>query len=94
MSLSGFLLQRIAEDEAAERARLAVACGLIDKPTPAQDLRMRQTFAGAAIGIRAELRRAQIAIWQSVAPVLGVRMIKAMALPYAGHPDYREEWRP
>lgn len=27
-------------------------------------------------------------------PLLAERILRTLALPYAGHPDYRDEWRP
>lgn len=81
MTLVEFLLARIAEDE--ERRLLELAGGET-AALPA----IRHTAAGAGVALSAQLRRI------SVLHPFGMPFNRARAAKYAGHPDYREEWRP
>jgi hypothetical protein len=44
--------------------------------------------------------RAEILSWRptvdniELSSLVATALLKLIALPYAGHPDYREEWRP
>lgn len=81
-----FLLARIAEDEVNVRSWQYA------QPAPVR----RRALA------ECEAKRRMIAHWQAVdwqgEPAVTrdymVGFLKLMALPYAGHPHYRSDWRP
>jgi len=83
--LAEFLLARIAEDEAAyESAYVAYLDGFPFTPT--------------RVLAECETKRRIVelcAYWQRPVDGLdGEDILRLLALPYADHPDYREEWRP
>ena len=86
MELVRFLLARIAEDEAAAaRARgVAVPPGL-----PDADRVLAECAAKRGV---VQLQRTDLTDdpddWEAT------EVLCFLALPYAGHPDYRREWRP
>ncbi len=95
MTLSEFLVARIAEDE-----------GLVGAEPPRyepRDMRIEWGEVGAIsevllIGearLRAECeaKRRIIELCRSVPP-LWSEILRHLALPYADHPDYRDEWAP
>ena len=93
LTLPDFLLARIAEDEARARpawearsARRVLGLPLEPAwPTPDRVL------------AECEAKRRIVGIWvESGFVERGVmdEVIDALALPYAVHPDFREEWRP
>jgi hypothetical protein len=91
MTLAEFLLTRIAEDEAVARrgfgmtdGRVLAECGakrrIVELVTEEQPLDQGH-WEGHGSGER----------WVADhAP----EVLRLLALPYAGHPDYRAEWRP
>jgi hypothetical protein len=90
--LSDFLLARIAED--TERARYGQAhpgSGLAVNPVECEAKRRivdeLVTFH-AALGQRMESTDPRV-----VAYVSFERVARYLALPYANHPDYQDEWR-
>lgn len=101
--LTGFLLARIAEDEFA--ARLAYAT---EKRWVAQVGSGVLGLSGAAVLAECEAKRGIVEqadgllakeVAAGDASALGAKLMheivsRYLALPYAGHPDYREEWRP
>jgi len=105
IDLSDFLLARIAEDEAAARAALATP---LDSFPPAGSWdpvrvlaecdarRQLIDLAYEATGLdqTVDLERRVNARSDSGVRYLGDRILGALALPYAGHPDYQQEWRP
>jgi hypothetical protein len=102
MTLTDFLLVRIAEDEAS------VAHPPHNDQYPHDDMRIGWTEVGAisevlTIGearLRAECeakRRIveQAAFWESEPAGRTLDYVaRLLALPYVDHPDYREEWKP
>jgi hypothetical protein len=108
--LADFLLARIAEDEefalrypptAAARPRALAECsakrGLIAYCTPDDDTGNALLSALADPSIDAAL----LAQVEPFARAMGAEMDRALlhvlrylALPYADHPEFREEWRP
>ncbi len=102
-SLAGFLLARIAEDEVKARHRDEVTFGperrriadesRFDPHDPARVLaeceakrRIVERFnllAEGGDGHEAMYRRSEM-----------VGVLRALALPYADHPEFRSEWRP
>jgi hypothetical protein len=87
MTLTEFLLQRIAEDEAR--------CG----PADADGLRFCDADEGdhyraARVLAECEAKRRIIAWYGDGGDVGdGGEFLSILALPYADHPDYRAEWR-
>ena len=112
MTLTEFLLARIAEDEAAAQAATTsrgstiytdarrggkrAALNHITRWDPARvlaeceakrrivDYRERVARESAVTGV--PLFEAQLSAYHAA--------LRALALPHADHPDYREEWRP
>jgi hypothetical protein len=99
MTLTDFLLARIAEDEASIRADLVGR----DYPDPLR------SFVECDVKRRVmELHRPHdsdpdycvtCSAWEACGcmggrPLHPCPTIKALALPYADHPDYRAEWKP
>lgn len=87
MTLTEFLLARIAEDEADARGDTLGAVIPQDCWGPDRVL------------AECEAKRRIVDACQNVEQVhaaefLADRMLAFLALPYADHPDYREEWRP
>jgi hypothetical protein len=118
MTLTDFILQRIAEDEAAAREAIRMRDRIDfirppevpdlafeaweDAPVPFVAVGPERVLAECEAKRRIVKRaqRASEAFRQSINPVTsGVAMtmdlvLTDLALPYADHPDYREEWRP
>jgi hypothetical protein len=103
-----FLRVRLAEDEAAARAWLpfgnpdAAARDHVARHDPARVLRevdaKRRIIEAAedASGIDAQLD-GQLRVGrrdEAIEPYVGDVILRALALPYADRPDYRDEWRP
>lgn len=98
MSLAEFLLARIAEDEAAARDPqwLALEYGVDSFGRDA--FRTRVLAECEAKRRIVELQAANdddrhLPGFYYKAQMIE-RILRALALPYADHPDYRQEWRP
>lgn len=99
--LVGFLLARIAEDEAAARESVEYeenvweAAGWLPPSRVLAECEAKRRIVEQYAD--AERRRVADPLDMAVAPrrVFALeRVLRALALPYADHPDYREEWRP
>lgn len=92
MNLVEFLLARIAEDEAAADTTHYQYCGVND------DMGPTKCDCGIPARLLAECdaKRRIIAIAAEVIDLADVMLdvLKALALPYADHANYRVEWRP
>ena len=91
LTLTDFLLARVAEDEkwADARNRTEWHEGHIVK--------MADTAVVAYIRKECEAKRQMVEWYQAVAASsykTSMGFLTRLALPYADHPDYREEWRP
>lgn len=96
-TLTGFLLARIAEDEAGARmaprewwsTRLLAECEakrrIVDLHRPSTD--HGENFNPYCVGCWEEGG-------EDGAPSFPCRTARYLALPYADHEDFREEWRP
>jgi hypothetical protein len=104
MTLSEFLLARIAEDEAAARAQLELRAkrypGEIAEPGPAYEVDRGWWLLADPARVLAEceakrriVERVTDVAWTGSYAVRDV-VLGLLALPYAAHPDYRDEWRP
>lgn len=82
MELAEFLAARIAEDEmqAAKHQEAASRHGFGDYP--------------ARVLIECEVKRRIVALHAHQEGFFTPDELRALALPYADHPDYRQEWRP
>lgn len=94
MTLPDFLLARIAEDEAeaqkgalragvgtGPRYRIVAECGARRRIVELHDgVLKRELAARDASALGADLMHGDV--------------LRLLALPYADHPDYRQEWRP
>ena len=124
VTLTEFLLERIAEDEES------LPCENCGRPVEPDGPREDGDFGHVAAALRADDPEAQ-EFWADPCPspeptrralaeceakrriveecqrILGVKwweyedapgladsVLSSLALPYAGHPDYRDEWRP
>lgn len=96
--LTEFLLARVAEDEAdasaASEHRLWVISQADDRIV--NDAGHMQRFMPSRILAECEAKRRIVSLCSPIIPSdCGVpEVLNALALPYADHPDYREEWRP
>lgn len=102
-TLAHFLLDRIAEDEAAARyvedsvsARRRWhhhADGNVDEVTPA---RWSEPFMPTRVLAECEAKRRIVDISLAFDPHENddIGLLKSIALPYADHAEYREEWKP
>lgn len=106
MTLTDFLMARIADDEVWWRANREQAdwcqeCAVLAQPEPGLMPSTNQMLA------ECEAKRQIISVhrgshecpsddsdcgWWAPADVCPT--LRLLALPYASHPDYREEWRP
>lgn len=90
-TLSEFLLARVTEDEADAMS------GWRWKSLPAGEYERLQ--ARVLSECEAKRRIVEAATWEMkdgsrVAYELDEDTLRLLALPYADHPDYRDEWRP
>ena len=127
LTLAGFLLARIAEDEGDARKAGSRKWGSINRGWDSSDQRDIAALGDgpterlfpvsydydehvarwgpARVLAECEARRRIIAehsdqhgcvSWQSASayPYVGCSVLRLLALPYADHPEYREDWRP
>jgi hypothetical protein len=103
MRLDEFLLARIAEDEATARRANKSHRMTIEEPLhqPGRDI-LEAIIAltdERRVLAECEAKRRIVALCTAIAlPVGGAAylrddILRVLALPYADHPDYREEWR-
>jgi hypothetical protein len=83
--LTDFLLARIAEEEAEAQTEFNVGDPTTAGWSPERVLRQCEVNRGLV----AEYREA---ISLPIAPVAVLRIGRLLALPYADHPEWREEW--
>ena len=84
MTLTEFLLARIAEDEAAG------GCGGPDRACD----RLSDRWLAECEAKRRILEQCVRQAEYVDTPADAVTTIRLLALPYADHPDFRPEWRP
>jgi hypothetical protein len=106
LALTDFLLARIAEDEAAARHRDTVTFGAERRRVANEAL--HDPFDPARVLAECEAKRRIVDYREQVAsesaatgvPIFEAQLsaydaaLRALAVPYAEHPDYRDEWRP
>ncbi len=106
--LSSFLLQRIAEDEAAARAVQGSEPWATGQGSDTRQYWMLRVLADCEANRRIieqcqewlSYDAGQIWDWADRGSDLALardaarRLLKLLALRYADHPDYREEWKP
>jgi hypothetical protein len=106
VTLAEFLLARIAEDEENAKACDCSFCNEDHGWFRRDELRerflgssrviphvMRWSPARVLAECEAKRRIVRIAVDQ-IDEDSGGELLRLLALPYASHPDYREEWRP
>lgn len=99
-----FLLARIAEDETDVAAgvytgdahrRIKAECEakrrIVEEHQPVDYSGLGMTSPGACCICGADLGMGD---WEWVEGSFPCATLRALALPYADHPDYRQEWRP
>lgn len=98
MTLADFLLARLAEREAV--LRLMVPGVTLSGPGYTKDGAQVTLDAAELLADVAAKRRivAECSVgpdgrWGMYALRIADRTLRLLAQPYAGHPDYREEWR-
>lgn len=84
VSLTEFLLARIEEDEADARER-----GVAAEALALAECQAKRRIVENLDGVR--LEQPAIRMYREGLAEVTLRML---ALPYVGHPDYREEWKP
>ena len=82
MTLTDFLLARIAEAEAG-------VCAPYKRSTVGRSA-LKHRAVDEAFRRAIELRDARMAVRRDP----DESVLRHLALPYADHPDYREEWKP
>lgn len=106
--LSAFLLARIAEDEslaqsaAKDENLLRSLRNVTSAPIPGGEILHIVRWDPARVLAECEAKRSLINIHpEAVGQDLSAgaawaydEMLRRLALPYADHPDYRQEWRP
>ena len=85
-TLTDFLLARIAEDE--EEARWG---RLHDDPDDPDSATKILRWDHSRLAVECEAKRRIVQLHKLIAWDAGTLLL--LALPYAEHPDYREEWR-
>jgi hypothetical protein len=91
MTLTDFLLARIAEDEAAVEAKwLRAPKGAPIVPDAAHTRVLAECEAKRRIVEYCPSASEEGDTWDTAF----WRVLQILALPYADHPDYREEWKP
>ncbi len=95
---TGFLLARIAEDEAVARAAMVMGQGVDTIGTHSLPEFAEHVTAWQPARVLAECEaKRQIvedATGQHTSSVEGYAIMRILATVYADHPDYREEWKP
>ena len=102
--LTEFLLARIAEDEATARCAaedsflgLRGRIGISDDPWPTE-LQFADRFTPARVLAESEAKRRIVEryayLYEHGDSGNGEWVLAVSSLPYANHPDYRDEWRP
>lgn len=94
-ALSGFLLARIAEDEArassvVRNVTLRMSDGYLSASSEPLEARVLAECDAKRQRVEALVRGLEGRQFGTVAAFL----LKLDGLPYADHPDYRQEWRP
>lgn len=94
VSLTDFLLARIAEDEAAVRPNICTPQRVVDRMLADCEAKRAaiQWEADRQIGWEASFVDA--GFYVALRDSLDTKFLRIMAAVYADHPDYREEWRP
>lgn len=109
--LADFILQRIAEDEAAARQVPTdiLQDGLERGAVSINQFRAVRHFSPDRLLARCKADRriveehgdggsycgvCAVGLWHLERESMPCSTLKLLALPYAGHPDYRQEWRP
>lgn len=104
VTLTDFLMARIAEDEAVAATEAVLRDG--DPYFDGEASAFERSHDPARVLAECEAKRRivstmQSAInggWQSQSreeiEFVATRTLRLLALPYADHPDYREEWKP
>jgi hypothetical protein len=99
MSLTEFLLARIAEDE-AHAGLVLDRTGPWDAPPISPERTMAECEAKRRIiELADQVENMEASLMQEFGGTPddddpSVMMLRALALPYADHPDYDEGWRP
>jgi Family of unknown function (DUF6221) len=91
MSLTEFLLARIAEDEELSRwGRLH------DDPADPESLTKMLRWDDARLAAECEAKRRIVEGMRdgSIDDMFAPEILGALTLPYADHPDYQQEWAP
>jgi Family of unknown function (DUF6221) len=97
VDLADFLLDRIAEDEAVAHAAERHWHGIrVESATSAEDEHVRR-HGPARVLADCEARRRIVEQFSLTRTMTGsafvTPLLRLLALPYADHPDHREEWR-
>lgn len=110
LTLPDFLLARIAEDEQAHRDVLGWPDGVRRLPSAHHERMLRgceskrliiedhreadRGYCRRCVGVDEVDIGGQFPRYERLSLELPCPTLRALALPYADHPDYRDEWRP
>ena len=102
LTLTDFLLARIAEDEADARAglvaegswRVLAECEAKRRIVELHSIREASPSCSQCGGYTATTDGQRGIVHHGYAIPWPCPTLRALALPYADHPDYREDWRP
>ena len=97
MNLTEFLLARIAEDEAAAKAARGWQTGSRHEGQPLDWSIHMDRWSPDRVLAEVEAKRQMVEWYQAVAASsykTSMGFLTRLALPYADHPDYQQEWRP
>ncbi len=92
--LTEFLLARIAEDEDAARTASGKQVGFSVAWTDVEVVRHLDRWTTPRVLVECDAKRRIVDEWLSRSTAGGWFHLACLALPYADHSDYREEWRP
>lgn len=100
MTLTEFVLARIDDDEAAARGEAPHAPGGRWSPErllaecEAKRALVELAYEATGLDMTVDLDRDVRARAESGIDFVGERMLLALALPYADHPDFHRDWHP
>ncbi len=96
VTLTEFLLARIAEDESEQSRWLDYEPIGADRAVGIDEcmqVTAERNWFTRRVNAECEAKRRVIAFARHLPSVYGWSVLEPMALPYIDHPDWREEWR-
>lgn len=94
VTLGEFLLARIAEDDETARTGFSHPDRWVRVAIPGTSTSAANGISCTAVLVECEAKRKIVLLCQQEDMPPTDAVLELMAVPYAGHPDYRVEWRP